>query len=261
MFPDSGYFILAFMNILQLSHYLDNLLEISSIEDAPNAVNGLQVENEGEINKIGLAVDLCEATIGMALERNCNMMFVHHGMFWGGLRPVRGKFYEKLSRMMRSNLGLYSAHIPLDLHPVLGNSKALADVAGLTGLEPFGEYEGIKIGLKGLVDPQSAEFLGKQLEKKLGTPVKVVREGEVKTVGLVTGGAADILHQAITEGLDCYVTGEGSNHHFHEAVEGGCVLILAGHYATETGGVKAVGKHLLEKFGLETEFIDYPTGM
>ena len=85
------------MDILQLSHYLDNLLDIPSISDAPNALNGLQVQNMGEIKKIGLAVDLCQATIDLAIEKNCQMLFVHHGIFWGGLQQVRGPFYKKIS--------------------------------------------------------------------------------------------------------------------------------------------------------------------
>ncbi|KMP11809.1 NGG1p interacting factor 3 protein, NIF3 [Candidatus Nitromaritima sp. SCGC AAA799-C22] len=249
------------MDILQLSNYLDNLLDIKSIKDSPNAMNGLQMQNTGEIKKIGLAVDLCMATIEQAVAAKCNMMFVHHGMLWGGVQPVRGPFYEKLSAMMRANLGLYSAHLPLDMHPVLGNNKVLADLAGLSHIEPFGEYEGQKIGFKGRLEPISTKALGTKLEAETGSPVKVIGEGEVQTLGLVSGGAADILRQAAAEGLDAYLTGEGANHHYHEAVESGCVLILAGHYATETGGVKAVGRHLQEQFGIEAEFLDYPTGM
>ena len=249
------------MDILQLSNYLDNLLDIKSIKDSPNAVNGLQVQNTGEVRKVGLAVDLCMATIEMAVAAKCNMMFVHHGMLWGGVQPVRGKFYDKLSAMMRADLGLYSAHLPLDMHPVLGNNKALADMVGVSRLEPFGEYEGQKIGFKGEVEPISAEALGAKLEAVTGSPVKVIGSGQVRTLGLVSGGAADILRQAADEGLDAYLTGEGANHNYHEAMESGCVLFLAGHYATETGGVKAVGRHLEEQFQLETEFLDYPTGM
>ena len=162
---------------------------------------------------------------------------------------------------MQANLGLYSAHIPLDLHPVYGNNRALADLIGLENLEPFGEYDGIKIGFKGSLPATSAEKLTDLLEQKLDSEVKVIGNGEVKTVGLVTGGAADIVRQAIEEGLDCYITGEGANHHFHEATEGNCILIFAGHYATETGGVKSIGKHLQEKFGIVSEFLHYPTGL
>jgi putative NIF3 family GTP cyclohydrolase 1 type 2 len=163
--------------------------------------------------------------------------------------------------MIHENVGLYSAHLPLDMHPVLGNNKALVDQIGLEEIKPFGEYEGQKIGFKGKLKPLSAEALGIKLEAKIGSSVKVIGSGEVKTLGLVSGGAADILRQAAAEGLDAYLTGEGSNHHFHEAIENDCVLLLAGHYATETGGVKAVGKHLEEQFGIQTEFLDYPTGM
>jgi dinuclear metal center YbgI/SA1388 family protein len=249
------------MDILQLSHYLDNLLDISSINDAPNALNGLQVQNTGEIKKIGLAVDLCQATIDMAIEKNCQMMFVHHGIFWGGLQPLRGSFYDKISSMVNANLGLYSAHIPLDLHPVLGNNKALADLIGLENLEPFGEYGGVKIGFKGTINKVSAENLAQKLAEKLGASIKLIGEGNIESVGLVTGGAADIVKQASREGLDAYITGEGANHHYHEAIEGNCILFFAGHYATETGGVKAVGGHLQQKFGIDIEFLDYPTGL
>ena len=249
------------MDILQLGHYLDNLLNIREVKDSPNAMNGLQVQNTGEIKKVGLAVDLCMATIKKAIDAECNMMFVHHGIFWGGVQPIRGNFYEKLSTMMRDNLGLYSAHLPLDMHPVLGNNKALADLVGLSKIEPFGEYKGQEIGFKGRLEPISAEALGVKLEAQIGSPVKVIGSREIRTLGLVSGGAADILIQASAASLDAYLTGEGANHHYHEAVENNCALILAGHYATETGGVKAVGKHLEKQFDIETEFLDYPTGM
>ena len=249
------------MDILQLSHYLDKLLEIPSINDAPNALNGLQVQNTGEIKKIGLAVDLCQATIDLAIKKNCQMLFVHHGVFWGGLQQVRGPFYKKISSMIRANLGLYSAHIPLDLHPVLGNNRALADLIGLKNLEPFGEYDGIKIGFKGTINKISAETLSQDLTEKLGSPVKVIGVGDIQSIGLVTGGAADIVQQASSEGLDAFITGEGANHHYHEAIEGKCILIFAGHYATETEGVKSVGLHLEQKFQIVTEFLDYPTGL
>lgn len=249
------------MNILQLSKYLDELLDIQNIQDSPKAVNGLQVQNAGEIKKIGLAVDFCAATLRMAVEKKCDMMFVHHGMFWGGLQAIKGTSYEKLADMIRANLALYSAHIPLDVHPVLGNNRALADMIGMERLEPFGDYEGTKIGLKGTVAPQSAQALGKLIEEKLGASAKIIGEGGIEKVGVVTGGAGDILRQAIDENLDCYITGEGANHNFHEAMEGKCVLVFAGHYATEKGGVLAVGKHLKEKFNIDCEFLDYPTGL
>ena len=250
------------MDILKLSDYLDNLLSLNEVKDSPNAMNGLQMQNTGDIKKIGLAVDFCMATIKKAIDAKCNMMFVHHGMLWEGLQPIRGNFYNKTYTMMRENMGLYSAHLPLDMHPVLGNNKALADQVGLGQIEPFGEYKGQEIGLKGrLLEPLSAEALGLKLESKIGTPVKVIGSRQVQTLGLISGGAANMLKQAAKAGLDAYLTGEGANQHYHESIENDCVLILAGHYATETGGVKAVGKHLETQFDIETEFLDYPTGM
>ena len=249
------------MDIIQIARYLDQLLDIENIKDSPRAVNGLQVQNKRVIRKVGLAVDACQATIEMAIARDCQMMFVHHGIFWGGLQPVKGPHYDKLSAMMQADMGLYSAHLPLDMHPVLGNNRAWRTRSASKHAEVFGEYEGQLIGLKGKVKRQSAEQLGKTLGEKLGAAVKVIGDGDVERVGLVTGGAGDIVVQAVKEELDCYITGEGANHQYHEAIEGGCVLMFAGHYATETGGVQAVGKHLEQQFGLETEFLDYPTGL
>lgn len=136
------------MDILQLSEVLDGLLDIHHIKDYPKALNGLQVQNEGEIKKVGLAVDVCQATIEMAIEAECNMLFVHHGLFWGGLQPVRGPQYDKLSALIKNNIGLYSAHLPLDVHPLLGNNRALANVIGLEKAEGFGDHEGQLIGLR-----------------------------------------------------------------------------------------------------------------
>ncbi|MFQ5482116.1 MAG: Nif3-like dinuclear metal center hexameric protein [Nitrospinaceae bacterium] len=249
------------MDIIQLSRYLDELLDIHSIKDYTKALNGLQVANTGEIRKVGLAVDVCRATIEMAAAAGCQMMFVHHGLFWGGLQPVTGPHYDKVALFIRNNIGLYAAHLPLDLHPALGNNRTLADRIDLDSLEEFAECEGRCIGLKGRVPRQSAAALGRSLEKAVGAPVKVIGAGEVETVGLVTGGAGDMLDQALEAGLDCYITGEGAHHQYHEAVEGGCVLMFAGHYATETGGVQAVGRHLAERFGLKTQFLDHPTGL
>ncbi len=249
------------MNSLELASYLDVLLDIAEIQDSANAVNGLQVQNKGDIKKIGLAVDACLATIAMAKDTGCQMMFVHHGLFWGGNQPLRGKHFEKIAMLIENDIALYSAHLPLDMHPALGNNRALADLIGLEGLEPFGVYSGQKIGLKGTLPALPASELKQRLEERLGARVLLAGDRTVQSVGLVTGGAGDILRQAVEEGLDCYITGEGGNHNFHEAEEGDCALLLAGHYATETGGIKSVGKHLKERFGTEFVFLDYPTGM
>ena len=249
------------MDIIQLSVYLDDLLDVKVIPDSKKAINGLQVENSGEIKKIGLAVDVCLATIEMAIARNCNMMFVHHGLFWGGNQPLKGKLFKKIAAMIQNNLGLYSVHLPLDMHPTLGNNKALADKIGLLDMEPFGDYNGCKIGIKGRIERKSSLQLGEELERILQSQVKVIGESEIETIGIVTGGAGELISQASCEGLDCYLTGEGANHHYHEAIESGCTLIFAGHYATETGGIQSVGFHLRQKFNIETEFLDYPTGL
>ena len=109
-----------------ICHFLDNFLQIREIEDYPNAVNGLQLENDSRVTKIGAAVDASEATIELAIGENVDLLFVHHGLFWGGLSPIIGSCYRKLRRAISSNLAVYSAHLPLDLHCELGNNILLA---------------------------------------------------------------------------------------------------------------------------------------
>ena len=249
-------------NLAEVVEYLEALLNHSSVADWPNALNGLQVENSGRIKKIGAAVDACEATLALAAERGVTFLLVHHGLFWSGLQPVKGPAYRKLKLAFAADLAVFSSHLPLDLHPRFGNNALLAKALGFKKTEPFFLEKGGCIGLKAkLVMDRSA--LCERLAAAVGGPVKLIPGGPKHTasVGVVTGGAGNELFKAAAEGVDTFITGEGSHWTYPAAEELGINVLYAGHYATETFGVKALAAHLSRKFRLPWEFIDHPTGL
>jgi dinuclear metal center YbgI/SA1388 family protein len=245
----------------QLAAYCDDLLRISKIADWPNALNGLQIENSGAVTRIGAAVDASARTIDAAIERGINLLVVHHGMFWPGLQPITGARRRMLQRVLQQDVALYSAHLPLDLHPILGNNTQLAGALGFRGSEPFFEYKGERIGLKVTTRISRADLVCK-LESALGGPVKAVASGpdEIQAIGLITGGAGSEIYGVAREGIDTFITGEAPHWAAVAAEEVGINLLLGGHYATETFGVKALAAHLSERFELPWEFLDCPTG-
>lgn len=246
----------------QIVSYADEHLRIREIDDWANALNGLQVENSGAVTKIGAAVDASTQTIDLAIERGVNLLLVHHGLFWPGLQPIAGGRRRMLERILHHDLALYSAHLPLDIHSVLGNNAQLAAALGLENTEPFFEAKGQSIGLR----TESAidrDELTRRLEQSLGGAVKVFAYGpvETKSIGLVSGGAGSEIYAVARDGIDTFITGEAPHWAAVAAQELGLNLLLGGHYATETFGVKALGAHLADRFNLPWEFIDSPTGL
>jgi dinuclear metal center YbgI/SA1388 family protein len=250
------------MHLDEVTGYLDELLKIPQIGDYPNACNGLQVENSGGLSKIGAAVDAGEAVIAEAAAAGVDLLLVHHGLFWGGLAPLTGAAYRKLRMILDADMAVYSAHLPLDAHPLLGNNALLAEALGLEDGEPFFQEFGNPIGWKFEVEI-NREVLRDLLEKAVGGPVHLAPGGPVlaRKIGIVTGGAGSEVARAAGEGVDTFITGEGPHHSFTLAEELGVNLFYAGHYATETFGVKALADDLSKKFALPWEFIDHPTGL
>lgn len=242
---------------------MDTLLRIAEISDYPTAVNGLQIENSGKVTRIGAAVDGCEWTMTEAARRGVDLLIVHHGLLWGGLAPVTGIFRRKVKLAFEADLAVYSAHLPLDAHPTLGNNVLLAKALGLKKYEPAFEEKGSKIGLVATTSLERNTLM-KKLATAVGGPVKLIAGGPEKCrrIGIVTGGAGSLVTAAATrEKVDTFITGEGSNATFTAAEELGVNLLYGGHYATETFGVKAFAAHMAGKFRLPWEFIDHPTGM
>src|SRR6266545_1154649 len=214
------------MDLARLVAYLDDYLRVREVPDAPEALNGLQVANGGEVTRVAAAVDLCEATVGMAAEQGADLLLVHHGLFWGGLKPLTGPGYRRAAGLIGKGIALYSAHLPLDLHPEVGNNPVLARRLGVTVRGEFGEEYGVRIGVWGELDAPRAA-----------------------------------LGQQPAAGLDTYITGEGAHYTFFDAEELRLNVFYAGHYATETVGVQALAAHLEAKFGLSWTFLDHPTGL
>ncbi len=250
------------MSILEhMLYFLDETFQPSTHPDYAYALNGLQVEGSPEVTHLGAAVDASEQTLKEAGRRGIDFLLVHHGLFWDGMRPLTGPRYRKVASLIGAGISLYSLHLPLDAHPELGNSALLLDRMDLTPAGPFGSFENIKVGWWAKTDLRRSELAGR-LEDAVSGEVRVIPGGpeKVARVGAVTGGGASLLGEAAAVGLDALVTGEAPHHAYHEAMELGINLLLGGHYATETFGVKALAGHLAEKYDLPWDFLDHPTG-
>jgi dinuclear metal center YbgI/SA1388 family protein len=250
------------MNLTDLVRYCDEYLSIDAVHDSPEALNGLQVGNGGRVNRIAAAVDLCAATVRMAAEQGADLLIVHHGLFWGGVRPLVGPQLTRVSGLIRDGIALYAAHLPLDRHPAVGNAALLARALGLTIQGEFGAWREQPVGVWGELD-LDRESVEQRLTAALGRPAKAMRFGPeaVRRVGIVTGAGGSLIAQAAVAGLDTYITGEGTHHTYFDAEELGLNVYFGGHYATETLGVRALAEHLSAKFAIPWIFLDHPTGL
>lgn len=246
----------------EVVQHLETLLSHAAIQDWPHALNGLQVENRGQIHHIGAAVDACEATLAMAKERGIDLLLVHHGLFWGGVQRIQGAAYRKLRLALEGDIAVFSSHLPLDMHRELGNNALIAKALGLEATEPFFFEKGAHLGVKGRFHG-GRTALHARLREVLGGEVKLIPGGSevVGVVGVVSGGAGGGVHKAVEEGVDTFISGEATHPTYTAAEELGLNVFLGGHYATETFGVKALAEHLSEKYQLPWEFLDHPTGL
>ena len=247
-----------------LTSQLDAALYIRTVPDYPGALNGLQLQNRGEkIGRIVAAVDACLPVVraAAALEGPV-LLLVHHGMFWNGAQCVTGPAFEKLHAAVTADMAIYSAHIPMDVHPRLGNNAVLAKALGFTTTTPFFDWKGIQLGLRAEVK-MTREALVKALAAATGAPVHVCPGGpeKITSVGIITGGAGAEIAAIAATGVDTFITGEGPHWSYTAAEELGVNLLYGGHYATETFGVKATAAWLAAKHRLPWEFIDHPTGL
>jgi dinuclear metal center YbgI/SA1388 family protein len=239
--------------------WLDTYLNIATFED--KSLNGLQVEGTEEVNNVAFAVDSSLRTFEQAADIGADMLIVHHGLFWGSPLAVSGMHKKRIKYLLDKDISLYAVHLPLDAHQEVGNNWGLARILGLTDLEVFSPKG---IGVKG-VFPNSITLrdLANQIEKELGESVLVHAGGklEIKNMAIVSGGAARYLIYAAEEGLDAFMTGEPLHEIFYEAFERNINAIYAGHYMTETVGVKLLEEKIKLEFNLATQFILLPTGL
>jgi dinuclear metal center YbgI/SA1388 family protein len=253
---------MAKASLHEVVRYCDRTLRTDQVNDYEGAVNGLQVENSGSITRIAAAVDASLSTVELAIASRADLLLVHHGLFWGSRRPWTGKTYQLIRLLTGNNLAIYSSHLPLDMHPRLGNNAQLCRALGLRAPQPFFFTKGQHLGLRSRIRV-SLEDLKRRLRKAVGAEPVVLRGGPAvcQRIGVVTGGAGAELHQAVKEGIDTFITGEGPHWTFALAEELEVNVLYGGHYATETFGVKALAANLSKRFGVPWSFLDYPSGL
>jgi dinuclear metal center YbgI/SA1388 family protein len=248
--------------LLEVVRYCDRILRTSQVKDYDGAVNGLQVENRGKITKIAALVDVSLATVRLAVAAKADLLIAHHGLFWGSSHPWTGKRYELLSLLLEKNVAVYSSHLPLDLHPRLGNNARLCELLGLRNLKPFFFSHEQFIGFQSKTRIFRMDLFRRLRRATGGRPLVIPGGPELcERIGVVTGGAGEALKQAAAEGVDTFVTGEGPHWTYALAEELGVNVLYGGHYATETFGVKALARHLTMKFKVPCTFVDHPTGL
>jgi dinuclear metal center YbgI/SA1388 family protein len=253
---------MAKASLNSIVHHCDRILHTAAVQDYDGAVNGLQVENRGTVSRIAATVDASLTTVKLAVAARADLLLVHHGLFWGPSHPWTGKRYELLRLLLENNLAVYSSHLPLDAHPKLGNNSQLCSALRLARPRPFFFDHGQFIGLQSQASIPRAELVTR-VQHAVGTKPLLIPGGPetCKRIGVVTGGAGAELKKAAEEGVDTYITGEGPHWTYALAEELEINVLYAGHYATETFGVKALAVHLSRRFKLPWTFLDHPTGL
>ena len=242
--------------------YLDETLRINEIADY--GPQGLQIEGRAQIDKIVATVDAHQPCVHAALERDADLLLVHHGVLWGDARPLVGSYGQLMRTFIENDLNLYAAHLPLDAHPQWGNNAELARRLGLSVIDWWANVKGTPLAVLARYDePVDFQELVARFEEQVGRPQLVQAEGPstVQTVGILSGFGADKITDAASLGCDAYVTGETSHAQYYEAANTGINLLYGGHYTSETVGVQALGEHLAQRFGIAFEFVDLPTGL
>ena len=249
-------------SLQEITTFLDEELNIAEVPDYSVALNGLQLENAGEVSKVVAAVDASLPVIEKAADIGADLLLVHHGLFWQGTQRVTGAVYKKFKCAMDHGMAIYSAHIPLDVHPFFGNNAVLAKKLGMLDARPFFDWKGIQLGLCQELDI-SRDDLRALLEEAVEGSVHLCPGGgdRVGKVGLITGGAGSEIAAVADCGIDTFITGEGPHWSYPLAEELGVNLFYAGHYATETFGVRALARELSVRFGVSESFVHHPTGL
>jgi dinuclear metal center YbgI/SA1388 family protein len=250
------------MKCSDLIAYLTEYLRIEEIADY--GPQGLQVEGRDEVNRVVGLVDAHLPCVTAAIGAQADMMLVHHGIFWGHAKPLRGALGRVVRMLMMADVNLYAAHLALDAHPEVGNNAELARRLGLQALEWWGRVNGVDLAVLAVApDGTKFDYLVDRYEQLVG-PVQLVQAHGpriVHRVGIMSGSGARHIEEAATLDCDVFLTGETSHANFYDALNTSMNVIYGGHYTTETVGVQALGRHLQDQFGLEFEFIDLPTGI
>jgi dinuclear metal center YbgI/SA1388 family protein len=258
----------AHATLADVSAYLDDLLHTHQVPDYRGAMNGVQVEHVGPVTRCAVAVDASSRTIEGAIDQQANLLIVHHGLFWAGAEPIRGYVYKRVRRLIAHDIAVYASHLPLDLHPSVGNNALLAREIGLVPESGFGRFESIEVGVKGNCDLPTAVLVQRceQVARREGghlVAVGVTPDRRTTRWAICTGAGAssESLREAKAGQVDTLIVGEGPHHTAIEAEELGIAVLYVGHYASETFGVRALGAEIERAFGIPWSFIAAPTGL
>ena len=246
---------------------LDAELRTAQIADYAGAMNGLQVANSGRVAKIAVAVDSSHAAIAQTVREGANLLIVHHGLFWSGAQPLVGVSYSKYQLLFSNDIAVYASHLPLDSHPLYGNNVRLAEALSLTPSAGFAKFQSVDIGVMGTANEPTDALLARVVAfaAQYDSPVRTSISARGRTTrrwAMCSGGGAstDTLREARELGVDTLIVGEGPHHTTVDAIEHDLCVIYAGHYATETLGVQAMGQFLQAKLHVPWTFLHLPTG-
>lgn len=251
-----------------IAAHLDALLATDSTPDYPQALNGVQLEHRGPVHRVAVSVDVSQRVIDATIATGANLLIVHHGMFWSGAQRIQGRFYRRLASLLAHDIAVYAAHLPLDAHATIGNSKLLADHLGLTVTGGFAQHQHIFCGVRGESHEPTAALLARVRafsashdHTLVTTPFAADRVTRRWAICSGAGAGHDTLREAAALGVDTLIVGEGPHWSAVDAEDMGIVIAYAGHYATETLGVQALGRELEATFGLPWSFVAAPTGL
>lgn len=254
-------------DLATIAQHLDELLATDALPDYNGALNGIQLAHRGPVRRIAASVDISRRVIEETIRADANLLIVHHGMFWSGAQRIIGPVYDRIRLLVENDIAVYSSHLPLDRHATLGNNVLLAQAFGLRATGGFVSYKGFNVGIRGESDIDTSALLSRAdaFARKHGGSARsslMPKGHRTRRWGLCTGAGAssETLHEAQDLRLDTVIVGEGPHHTSVAAEDLGVVVIYAGHYATETLGVKAVADHLTATFGIPSAFIAAPTG-
>lgn len=253
------------MNTEELDFYFREILDMNIVANIDPSMNGFQVaKGNTTVKKVAFAVDASLETFKRAADWSADVLFVHHGLFWGAPVAVTNSHYERLSFLIKNNLSLYAAHLPLDINPIIGNNYGIAFQLKLKNLQPFGSYKGVKIGVSGNLEEEKdineiLDLLDTDQNEVLG--ILPFGKKKISTVAIISGGGTGDINQAMDQNIDLFITGDISHQTYHTCQEGRINMISAGHYFTETFGPRLLSEKLKQDKNIETIFIDVPTGL
>ncbi|MFA7173695.1 MAG: Nif3-like dinuclear metal center hexameric protein [Kiritimatiellia bacterium] len=249
------------MTTMELAEFLNNTLNVANFKDVSN--NGLQVANDGILTKVLCGVDANLKLLHEAKERGADCIVCHHGISWGdSLKYITALNYELVSLAIKNNIAIYGVHLPLDAHPVYGNNAQICQALKLIELDPAFDYHGQSIGFTAeLAEALTFEQICAEVNDQISNSFSALNFGSasIRKIGVVSGGAADLVSQAQELGVDLFITGEPSLLGYNLAEQLKMNLIFAGHYATEIFGVRALAEVISQELGIPAECVDYKT--